>query len=218
MTGGEAPEEGRTWRGQSAEERRTARRAQLIEAGIELFGTAGYAATSVKAVCEEAGLTERYFYEAFSDREGLLISIYEILIEDVATDVLNQMIAVDGDMFKMMRAGLGTFARHVTADPRRAKIQQLEVVGVSEALEERRRGAIHAFADLIANTTRRFGGEDRDDLNLDIVSIGLVGMVNETLVDFVLGKIETDIETLINNQVGIFEALAAVMVPDLKTN
>ena len=47
-----------------------------IEAGIELFGTRGYANTPVKAICEEAGLTERYFYEAFDDREDLLDEIF----------------------------------------------------------------------------------------------------------------------------------------------
>ena len=77
-----ASDSSRTWRGQTTQERQSERRDRLIEAGIELFGTRGYANTPVKAICEEAGLTERYFYEAFEDREALLDQIYEILIAD----------------------------------------------------------------------------------------------------------------------------------------
>ena len=79
-----AGETSRTWRGQTIEERQAERRDRLIEAGIELFGTQGYAATSVKAICTEAGLTERYFYETFNDREDLLSEVYDILIADCA--------------------------------------------------------------------------------------------------------------------------------------
>ena len=50
---------------------------QLIPAGIGAVRDQGYANTPVKAICEgKQGLTERYFYEAFGDRESLLDEIY----------------------------------------------------------------------------------------------------------------------------------------------
>src|SRR4029077_5184552 len=55
----------RAYGGVSAEDRIAARRAKLLDAGLELFGTRGYATTGVKDVCREAGLTDRYFYESF---------------------------------------------------------------------------------------------------------------------------------------------------------
>lgn len=211
---GESKDEGRTWRGQNATQRRDIRRRQLIDAGIELFGTDGYSATSVKAVCDEAGLTERYFYENFRDREALLKTVYEILIRDSTAAVLEKMNEVDGDPAAMMKAGLAAFARQVTENPKRAKIQQLEVVGVSDAIEEVRRGTIHAFADLIADTSRRFGAVDhREGVDLDVMAIGLVGLVNEQLVDFVLGELDVDIDRLIENQASAFTALSGVILP-----
>ena len=177
---GEGQGQGRTWRGRNADERREIRRRQLIDAGIERFGTDGYASTSVKAICDEAGLTERYFYENFRDREALLKAVYEILIRDAAVAVLEKMNEVDGDADAMMKAGLATFARHVASNPKRARIQQLEVVGVSDRIEEVRRGAIHAFAARIADTSRRVWTPDhRARVDLDGMAIGLVGLVSE---------------------------------------
>ena len=197
---GEGQGQGRTWRGRNADERREIRRRQLIDAGIERFGTDGYAATSVKAICDEAGLTERYFYENF--------------LRDATSAVLEKMNEVDGDADAMLKAGLATFARHVAANPKRARIQQLEVVGVSDRIEEVRRGAIHAFADLIADTSRRFGSPDhRDGVDLDVMAIGLVGLVNEQLIDFVRGELDVDIERLIENQASAFTALSGVILP-----
>lgn len=96
----------RRWRGKTADERRKERRDLLVEAGVELFGTNGYAKTSVKAVCDEAGLTERYFYEAFDDREDLLSGIYDMLIEDSAGATLTAIGAVGDDVNSRVSAGL----------------------------------------------------------------------------------------------------------------
>ena len=60
------------------EDRAAARRAALIEAGVELLGTEGAAGVTVRAVCRGARLTERYFYEAFPDggRDALLRAVH----------------------------------------------------------------------------------------------------------------------------------------------
>ncbi len=67
---------GRRYGGADPEERRARRRAALIEAGLEIFGTDGYATASVKNICALAGLTQRYFYESFGDRAELLEAVY----------------------------------------------------------------------------------------------------------------------------------------------
>lgn len=204
---------GRTWRGRTASERQSERRQQLTEAGIELFGTRGYANSPIKAICEEAGLTERYFYEAFDDREALLAEIYTTLLANCRQATLEAIHGAGDDLESSMRAGLTAFARELTRDPRRARIQEIEVVGVSEAMEERRRQAIHAFAAIVADRTRELGGKDRHGaVRLDVIALGLVGSVNEQLIDFVLGHLEISLEDLIENQVAAFSAVAGLLL------
>jgi len=203
-------ETSRTWRGQTAEERQAGRRERLIEAGIELFGTRGYANTPVKAICEEAGLTERYFYETFSDREALLTEVYDILIADCARASVEAIEAAGDDLIESMSAGLRAFAHQLAEDPRRARIQEIESVGVSEALEARRRDAIHAFANLIADRVRA-AGTVRAGLSLDVIALGLVGLVNEQLIEFVLGRIDLTLDELVDNQIAVFAAVAGAL-------
>lgn len=209
----EKPDAGRTWRGQTTEERQAERRQRLIEAGIELFGTAGYANTPIKAICEEAGLTERYFYEAFRDREDLLDEIYTMLLDDCRRATVEAIRDSGDDLEASMRAGLTAFARALTRDPRRARIQEIEVVGVSPDLERKRRDSIHAFAGIVADRTRELGGRDRiGPLRLDVIALGLVGSVNEQLIEYVLGYLDISLEDLIENQIAAFSAVARQLI------
>src|SRR5262249_28213268 len=57
------------WSGVPIENRHAVRRDELITAGVELLGGESGPALTVRAVCRQAGLTERYFYESFTDRE-----------------------------------------------------------------------------------------------------------------------------------------------------
>ena len=206
--------EGRPWRGESAEARRSRRRTQLMEAGVELFGTRGYSNTSVKAICDEAGLTERYFYETFPDREGLLIEIYGEFIEDAFTKSAQAISDADG-LEAEIREGLGAFSRAVATDSRRARIQQIEVVGVSDVLEERRRDALNAFAGLIAQRSVEAGVDAKAaGYDMHVLALGLVGSVNEILVDYVSGRIEIDLDSLVDHQVAIFMGLTKMLLSD----
>lgn len=199
----------RTWRGQTIQERRAGRRERLIDAGIELFGTRGYRNTPVKAICEEAGLTERYFYEAFEDRESLLDAINSMIHEDCRATTVKAIEDSADDLEESMRDGLTAFAQELTRDPRRARIQEIEVVGVSPEMEHKRRETIHTFAGIVADRVRELGGrEEVGPLQLDVVSLGLVGSVNEQLIDYVLGYIEIEIDELIENQVAAFACVA----------
>ncbi len=212
---GHQDDSGRTWRGQSAEQRRTERRERLIEAGIELFGSRGYAHTPVKAVCEQAGLTERYFYEAFDDREDLLSEIYDQLIRETGEQTLTAIEAVEEDLFTRLRVGLEAFFHALTRDPRRARIQEIEVVGVSEELERKRRQAIHSFAEIIAEQVRRDPGWDPDrGIRLDVIAVGLVGSVNEQLIDYVLGDLEIEPADLLRHQSMLFTAMLGPLVTE----
>ena len=49
----------RTYGGRSAADRRAERRERLLEAGLALFGTDGYATSSIEKLCTHAGTTGR---------------------------------------------------------------------------------------------------------------------------------------------------------------
>ncbi|MGE5695599.1 MAG: TetR/AcrR family transcriptional regulator [Candidatus Sericytochromatia bacterium] len=65
------------WSGVPLQDRQALRRGDLLAAGVTLLGSEDGPALTVRAVCREAGLTERYFYESFSDRDEFVRAVYD---------------------------------------------------------------------------------------------------------------------------------------------
>ena len=67
----------RRWSGVPLQERAGLRRDELLSAGVKVRGDSGGPALTVRAVCREAELTERYFYESFTDRDQFVRAVYD---------------------------------------------------------------------------------------------------------------------------------------------
>ncbi|WP_026918097.1 TetR/AcrR family transcriptional regulator [Gordonia shandongensis] len=184
---------GRIYGGVSAADRQKLRRSALVEAGLELFGTEGYPNVSVKKICDEACLTQRYFYESFADRVELLAAVYEHCVDigrsatiAAAADVLGRM-EIEGDAVPavaipaLAEEALGAFISALVDDPRRARVILIEVVGVAPEIEKLRLGAIHDWADLIAGFA--CGGRPPTPAQ-KLAAIGMVGAITQLLVDW----------------------------------
>jgi AcrR family transcriptional regulator len=75
------------WTGVPLEDRQARRRDDLLAAGVELLGGVDGPGVTVRAVCRQAGLTERYFYESFTDRDQFVRAIYD----DVCTRAMSAL-------------------------------------------------------------------------------------------------------------------------------
>ena len=177
--------QGRRYSGRDAAERTHARRTALLAAALELFATQGYPATSVKQICRQARLTERYFYESFRDRHACLVALYGELADQMrtaSTAAIEQ--AADRDLDEVARCGLSAFIHYLTADPRRARVVLLEVVGVSAELEDRRHAVLSEFADLTTAVWLSRAERTKPTDPQRLAAVGLVGAVNHMLVDW----------------------------------
>lgn len=186
--------EGRRYSGVAPAERARRRHEAFLAAALELFGTDGYPPTSVKKLCAEAGLTERYFYASFRDRHDCLAQLYTELTGGLRTATLAAIDrAPGGGLDAVAEAGLTAFIGHLTDDPRRARVVLIEVVGVSDELEERRHAVLREFADLITSVWSAEGAPTEAQR---LTAIGLVGAVDHLLVDWLLSGRRTPPETL----------------------
>ncbi|GAA4435427.1 TetR/AcrR family transcriptional regulator [Actinokineospora soli] len=174
----------RRYGGQDAEQRQGERRERLMAAALDLFGTQGYAASSVKHVCDHAGLTQRYFYESFTDREQLLRAVADETVDLLRTAVADAVSAAGPDIGDRIRAGLTALVDVLTGDTRRARVILIETVGVSAALEARRREVMHEFVRYIASLVP---GTAVPRHRLETGVMVLVGGVVEVMVDHLLG-------------------------------
>lgn len=125
--------------GRSAEERRADRRARLIEAGLELFGTIGYARSTVGAIARTANLSTRQYYEEFSGREALLLAVYDSIQADAEQAVAAAAEEHAGKpLADRMTAGIRAHLTSTATDLRRARVAFVEIVGVNPGVETHR--------------------------------------------------------------------------------
>jgi len=182
-----------------------------MEAGLELFGTVGYARTSIRAVSAAASLNSRYFYESFSDREDLLYSVYQRIVGDIFTKAA-EAVARENTIEAQARAGLRAGWTAVTDDRRKARVVALEVVGVSERLERLRRETRHALAQLTADQALRLAGDIRLRLDPVLVARFLMGGVVELLLDWINGDLGKSADEVVEHFTALFSAAAYAAV------
>jgi AcrR family transcriptional regulator len=202
----------RRYRGITPDERRARRRERLMEAGLELFGTRGYAASSVRALSAEASLNARYFYESFSSREDLLLAVYQRIVMEIYSNAREAM-AGTHTLEEQTRAGLRAGWATVTGDRRKARVVALEVVGVSERMERTRRDARHALARLTADSALSLAGAGlRLRLDPVLTARALMGGVVELLLDWINGDLDTPADEVVEHLTQLFVAAAQAAV------
>ncbi len=207
-----AAEAPRRYRGVAASERRAQRRERFLEAGLELFGTRGYAGTSIRGVSAAASLNSRYFYESFTSREDLLYCVYRRIVRDLGSRAAAAVAAADTIEDKA-RAGLRAGWTALTEDRRKARIVALEVVGVSDRLERLRRETRHALADLTVQGALAVAPSDiRLRLDPVLTARALMGGVVEVLADWINGDVDASVDEVVEHFTQLFTAAAYAAV------
>ncbi len=198
----------RPYRGVSAEERRATRRAQLLEAALDVVGDGGLAGTTMTAVCARAGLTERYFYESFRDREDLLGAIHDASVQQMDQAMFVALAAAPPDLLERCRAAAGAMIGVLTEDPRKARLYA-EAVG-SAALADRRTHAVSTHADILAAQLRELRGLDRPEHQapLRLATLVLIGGLAEAILGWLDGSLAMSRDTLIEECARLAVAVA----------
>jgi hypothetical protein len=108
-------------------------------------------------------------------------------VGDLLTVVREAQEAAGQTVEEQVRASLEAVVGSLTADPRRARVVQLEIVGVSPALEQHRHAVIAAFAATIDESYQRLAGLGLVRARpFQTLATGLVGAVNEVLASWLL--------------------------------
>jgi AcrR family transcriptional regulator len=202
------PAPARRYRGVDKGERITERRRQFIEAGLECFGTRGYHPVTVRELCAQAHLTERYFYESFKDREALFAAVYEDLIAKLRDAFVKAALPKAPVLDEMARAGLGVFYRSLQKDPRVARILMVEVLTVSSDIEQRAQAATFGFGDLLKQMTLATlpAATRPADAAMDLIATGLIGACVHIAMRWIAAGYDPPVRTVIDTAMTFFDA------------
>lgn len=119
----------RVYGGATGEERVAERRRKLVEAGMNLFGSSASGLVRVKDVVSESGLTDRYFYESFSDLGALFNAVFDHAAESLETQVSKAIVDAPDDAFARVSIALRTTVDVLAGDPRMIRIFFVEALG-----------------------------------------------------------------------------------------
>jgi AcrR family transcriptional regulator len=137
----------------SAEQREQERRTRLIDAAIELIGTRGATAATVTAVCALSRVTSRYFYQHFSDREGLLRAVYRQVYSSMQEAVVDAISQTDVTPAELAYDPLRALVDMIEQDRRLARIVFVESSS-EPILRELRSELVAGFAELVLHEAR----------------------------------------------------------------
>ncbi|MDX6741932.1 TetR/AcrR family transcriptional regulator [Actinocorallia sp. A-T 12471] len=181
----------RTYGGVAAADRRAERRAALLKAALDLLGTEGLRATTLRAVCARTGLNQRYFYESFADLDALLAAVYDGIAAETARAATRAVLAAgpEADLRDVVRAAAEAVLELGGADPRKARIALVEAPA-SPVLRARSKAAQRQCADLIARYARdRYGVPQGSDALIGFTSVMLVSGWTGALTAWLDGEI-----------------------------
>jgi AcrR family transcriptional regulator len=198
----------RVYGGIKANLRQAERRKKLIEAGLEAFGTKGYAKTNIKMICGIAGLTERYFYESFRHKEDLLRVVYRELNDEGQRDAMAALEDNEGTPVDAAARVLRMFYQRFYQDPRRAQIQLFEILGVSKNIDREYQNAMRLLADLVRLFLYKvFPRIHEEKLSRSIIPTGLAGSIIMIAHEWVLNGFVTPLDDIISECMDLFMAM-----------
>lgn len=197
----------RRYGGKSADQRRAERHDALVAAALEIWRAQGWAAVTMRGVCAHAGLTDRYFYESFTDRDALLATVWDRTRDQTLEMMLAALRPVsDRPPLEQLHAVLVTVVHHIGDEPEAAQIIFGDHAG-SAVLEQRRRDSIQLTVDLFIDLARPYLRGDLNELAFRVsVLVGIGGFV-ETMLAWRSGLITADADTLIAHLAEVAEAL-----------
>lgn len=185
------PGAARTWAGTTLTDRRTARRRLLLDTGLELLGTGGGAAVSVRAVCRSARLTERYFYESFADRDELVVAVYEEVVTEAHRALVDAVGSSAPDPRLRAQTAVAAFVRMILGDPRKGRVLLLAPLA-DPTLSRRGVERLPMFAALVREQLAdRIAEDDRE-----MTATALVGALANLFSAYLAGTLEVDRERL----------------------
>ena len=199
----------RQFKGLSMAERQQARREKLIEAGIQAYGTHGFFSVTVKDICTEAKLTERYFYESFKKSDELFQTIFLKLIDQLQHNVMQAIMQASTDPKKMIEAGLTALLTTLKDNPRMARIIYIDAMLVQELHNQatihetmlRFDRMIHAFVMLMMPNI------NRSEREISMISTGLNGYVTQIAIRWVVSGFKPSMEEVLSSCSVVFLAL-----------
>jgi AcrR family transcriptional regulator len=188
----------RSYGGVSAEQRIAERRARLLEAGLQEFGTRGVLQTGVKDICRRAALTDRYFYESFRDSGDLFGAVFDHATRRLFEVVAPALDTAPPNPEAQSRAVIEAYVRALADDPRLARVVFVEAPSAGPEVERHMRATLRRFARLIEGGARPHLPTGVTDDSLRFAATSMVGAIERLMIEWQDGELGLSVQQIID--------------------
>ena len=164
---------------------------------------------TVKDICNEAKLTERYFYESFKKSEQLFQTIFLKLIDELQHNVMQAIMQASSDPHKMIDAGLRALLTTLKDNPRMARIIYIDAMLVQELHNQ---ATIHETMTRFDRMIQAFvmlmmPQINRSEREISLVATGLNGYVTQIAIRWVVSGFKQSFEEVLTSSRIVFISL-----------
>jgi AcrR family transcriptional regulator len=185
----------RPYGGVDARNRIAERRRRLLDAGLELLGGSDHPPElTVRAICAHAGISARYFYESFTDKDELVEAVFDWVTADIAATTQAAIAAAPTD--ELNRAGIANLVRTIAGDSRIGRL--LFNAQLSNPVVARKRAGLGGFFAMLGGQHVTTAYRVPEDEWVKAVSHFVVGGVTQTLSAWVSGDLRLDQAQLVD--------------------
>lgn len=197
----------RRYGGLSANERSQQRRDKLLEASIQVFGTLGLRKATMRDICNEARIAERYFSEHFASASEAYEAAFKHISEQAVAATGSAMVAAPLATHDMAVAGLTAFFRFVKEDPRRAQILLVDASSYWRHVTIKTNPELNRHALLMKRFSELIYPGLPDTIRLEIVGSALIGASLQSCLTWVQSGFKLPIDTVVDHLMFAWDGL-----------
>ena len=194
----------RPYRGVDAAERLAGRRASLLEAGLDLLGGDDSAELTVRAICRQAGVAARYFYESFTDKDEFVAAVFDWVIAELAATT--QAAVAAAPLEEQTRAGMANIVRTIGGDPRIGRL--LFSAQLANAVVVRKRVESSALFAMLSGQHVENALRVPENDRIKAAAHFVVGGVGQTIGAWLTGDVRLAPEQLVDHLASLLDGLA----------
>jgi TetR/AcrR family transcriptional regulator, fatty acid metabolism regulator protein len=169
---------------------------RILDAAVKVFARKGFFQSRISEIAREAGVADGTIYLYFKNKDDLLISIFEIKMQEVISRFRSALGKHDNAMARLeslIRMHLAEFQ----ANPDLAAVFQVELRQSSRFMRESEKIELKKYLDLIGEIIEQGQqqGLVRRDVPVGLIKRFIFGTLDEVVSTWVLSGRRYDLET-----------------------
>lgn len=189
----------RRYAGATAEARKAERYDRLIEAAFDVYGREGVRKATMRLICAQARLTERYFYEHFANLDEVFVAVHQRTSTQAGLAVMTATQAASGDPQAQTRAGLHAFFEFIKSDSRRGQILLLDAASQGMTTPNHLNKQLSLFAQMVDMRIRSKYPHLNIDAVPDLIVAGISGLIIHTATMWMSRGFDWPVDTMVDH-------------------